>query len=1487
MKLLFSLVFRKSDGTAYAPTDGEMKAMTLLKGGKHMHTMFEHVGDVREADTFQEAVEKIQTKLSDRTNKIVQRNMLLSNFPQGDKSFEKWSQQVSEAAKMIDYKNYDWRQAAVDAMILQTSSSKLREKALQENISYDGLLKIGIAKEQSEKGAAMLETASGHTRIEEEVRRLRMENEAFKSDVRNDRRRDRQRIQKTCTRCGSDKCSQGTKCAANGKQCSKCKKMNHFARACLNTRKTNTAGRLNDSDVSDSETSSRIIVAKIDNKKSTTNLETKVKVQGFGQTDQPAVSMQLITDSGVSKTIINYDHWNAIKSQTDLVKTSKGFRPYGTSYKLPIIGRAHVTLTAEAGAQISTWVYVVKDRKERSLLGKSDGERLGIIRLNPRGAPTEVVNRVSDIPKAEQLAVDAFDEDPKQANLIFNEFPQLFSNHTGKFKGEPVRIHVKPDAKPVIQATRRIPMHYINPLKKEIEQMLNDDIIEGPISIEEPGTFLSNLVIADKKDKRAIRVTLDCQAVNNEIHRTHEPIPTVEELRHKFKGSEVFSSLDMTNCYHQFEIEESARKLYAFRTPWGIYRYKRMVQGTSPASSEIQKRIRETIKNCPNAVHIKDDIVVHGTRDNHDNFLRQTLTKLQSKGITLRPDKCNLRKKEVKWFGFIFSKAGMSSDPMKCSIIKEWPRPKSGKEVKSFLQTVQFNAKFLGGSTEGDSYPVLTEPLRRLAKKHATFIWGNREQASFDEIKKRLCSERVMSPYDTRLRTRLYVDSSPTGTQATLAQLHKHKGEDAWKPVNHTSRAWTKAEAGYGQIERESNGILTGMTMNKMYTLGTHVEVVTDHKPLIPLYNNPTRPRNLRVDRHRTKLLPYRYTVIYEAGESSPCDYGSRHPPDHSPTKQDEEDWSIEDDTDIHVNRIITDSLPHAITRDELKVESKKDQSICQLTASIGKGHCPDSTELAPYRQVFTELWAIDGILMRNDQIVIPKSLRARVVESAHQGHQHVEKTMKLLRQTCWFPQMHKAVSEFVKSCIACNAASVHNPPVPLEPNFLPEGPWQKLHGDFKGPIAGSYYLHIIIDQYSKYPEVDVLTSTSFQKLKPVLDRIFSTHGVPETLTTDNGPPYSSDAMSEYSKHMGFQLTPVTPDDPQSNGFAENFVKQMCKLVHTAVAEKKDPRAEVHNYLLHYRATPHSTTEYSPAELLFGRRIKTKLPQIAKRQETDDMHRMRKQHDAKKMAQKHYFDKRYHAKEKTLNPGDKVLLKQRKTTTKSPYNPNPFIVTGVDGNRITMQNGAATRVRDKNKLKLITKRPAYLKTERFAERTGLQQEADIYIKTQHHAACQAPPMHVMTEAPGAGVEQPLTEEAHATDNDMLESSGAPPMHVMTETPGAEVEQPLTEEAHATDSDMLESSEVNAKEPISAHLAAPELVLVDAEEPSTVEPPAMESVCMEEHLQQLLRAAEEREQQDQEVDAAPAIPAPRRRGRPKKQVQQFRGNMRKKQGPSGD
>ena len=145
------------------------------------------------------------------------------------------------------------------------------------------------------------------------------------------------------------------------------------------------------------------------------------------------------------------------------------------------------------------------------------------------------------------------------------------------------------------------------------------------------------------------------------------------------------------------------------------------------------------------------------------------------------------------------------------------------------MQTVQFNAKFLGGENGEISYPELTEPLRVLTRKFARFRWGEREHTSFKEIKKRLCSNRVLIPYDINKETRLYVDSSPVGTQATVCQQQESNGALHWRPVNHTSRAWTPAEAQYGQIERESNGILTGMYMNKVYTIGTEVEIVTDH----------------------------------------------------------------------------------------------------------------------------------------------------------------------------------------------------------------------------------------------------------------------------------------------------------------------------------------------------------------------------------------------------------------------------------------------------------------------------------------------------------------------------------------------------------------------------------------------------------------------------------------------------------------------------------
>ena len=119
------------------------------------------------------------------------------------------------------------------------------------------------------------------------------------------------------------------------------------------------------------------------------------------------------------------------------------------------------------------------------------------------------------------------------------------------------------------------------------------------------------------------------------------------------------------------------------------------------------------------------------------------------------------------------------------------------------------------------------------------------------------------------------------------------------------------------------------------FTLGTHVEAITDQEPLVPVYNSLAKPKQLRVDRHRTKLLLFSYDVTYEPGAKTRCNYGLRHPPQHIFTQQEIDDWCIEDGTDIYVNRVLEDILPSAITLNIVKSETAADNELNLLSQNV------------------------------------------------------------------------------------------------------------------------------------------------------------------------------------------------------------------------------------------------------------------------------------------------------------------------------------------------------------------------------------------------------------------------------------------------------------------------------------------------------------------------------------------------------------------------
>ena len=448
------------------------------------------------------------------------------------------------------------------------------------------------------------------------------------------------------------------------------------------------------------------------------------------------------------------------------------------------------------------------------------------------------------------------------------------------------------------------------------------------------------------------------------------------------------------------------------------------------------------------------------------------------------------------------------------------------------------------------------------------------------------------------------------------------------------------------------------------------------------------------MDRHRMKLGQFNFKLVYEKGSSNPCDYGSRHPSKHY-----EEE---EDDNEIYINRVVEELLPAAVTRKMLRKATEADTQLQWLKEDIMEGKCRNS--LHRYSQIFAELAVVDGLVVRGEQLVIPKELWRHVIQVAHEGHMGQDKTLALLRQTAWFPGMGQMVKEFVETCRPCMAATTRTGTEPLKPTELPTGPWWELHADFKGPIGGSWYFHVLIDQYTKFPVVNVVKSTGWETLRPVLEDALATHGIPDIITTDGGPPYNGEEFRKFAQNMGFTHRLTTPESAQANGFAEIFVKTLVKLIHTAVADKKDPK----------RATPHTVTGRSPAELLFNRSIQTKLPRALRESQGAEDKEIREKHMKEKEKQKIYYDKRNKTKEKKIKVGDEIMLQQQKTTLRSPFDPDTYKVKEIKGSSVVVERRGRELFRAKNLIKVVKQRPEYLK-EAEKEKTKKIVDEDIDV----------------------------------------------------------------------------------------------------------------------------------------------------------------------------
>lgn len=182
---------------------------------------------------------------------------------------------------------------------------------------------------------------------------------------------------------------------------------------------------------------------------------------------------------------------------------------------------------------------------------------------------------------------------------------------------------------------------------------------------------------------------------------------------------------------------------------------------------------------------------------------------------------------------------------------------------------------------------------------------------------------------------------------------------------------------------------------------------------------------------------------------------------------------------------------------------------------------------------------------------------------------------------------------------------------------------------------------------------------------------LFATHGVPAVVKSDNGPPFFGEEFKAYMQNNGIKHQKITPLWPQANGEAESFMKPITKAIRSAQAEKRDWRKDLYRFLLNYRATPHSSTGISPAELLFNRKLSTKLPEVVEEEATADKELRAKDTEAKQKM-KEQADKRVRAQQSSIATGDKVLVRQKKRNKFSTrFDPSPYVVVDVKGTMVT------------------------------------------------------------------------------------------------------------------------------------------------------------------------------------------------------------------------
>jgi hypothetical protein len=459
-----------------------------------------------------------------------------------------------------------------------------------------------------------------------------------------------------------------------------------------------------------------------------------------------------------------------------------------------------------------------------------NGEQISTRSRIRKVALDEEVDLSEWTPELQQLYEDSLEgcnkDEREVLKRLLNNYQDVFSS-----KDDPLgrtglvqhRIQTV-DHPPIKQRPRREPIGMQNTVQKEIKDMLEKGVIEPSQS-----AWASPVVLVKKKDN-SLRFCIDYRRLNDVTIKDAYPLPLIEDNLDALGGSSLYSTLDLASGYWQVEVHPDDREKTAFCTRYGLYQFRVLPFGLCNGPGTFERLMERVLCNLQWDIVLLylDDIIVFST-----NIVQQferlelVFQRLRAANLKLKPKKCFLFKKEVKFLGHVVSQQGVATDPEKIQAVVEWPTPHSVKAVRAFLGLTGYYRKFIR------EYASIAVPLTDLTKKGVKFAWNGDAQGAFEYLQQQLVSAPILGYPNKEGGFILDTDASGCSIGCVLSQLQ----EGVERVIAYGSKKLSKSERNYCVTRRELLSIVWFMEHFKHYLIGRPFLVRTDHNSLRWLFS--------------------------------------------------------------------------------------------------------------------------------------------------------------------------------------------------------------------------------------------------------------------------------------------------------------------------------------------------------------------------------------------------------------------------------------------------------------------------------------------------------------------------------------------------------------------------------------------------------------------------------------------------------------------------